>query len=59
MERSGMRCSLNGAEAMLLLRSLKHSSHSKNYYKFHTEKEKNKLYSSKKYTVNEQLKQVA
>jgi len=59
MEGSGMRWSLNGAEAMLLLRSLKHSSHSKNYYKFHTEKEKNKLYSSKKYTVNEQLKQVA
>jgi len=39
-----------------LLRSLKHSSHSKNYYKFHTEKEKNKLYSSKKYTLNEQRK---
>jgi len=59
MEGSGMRWSLDGAEAMLLLRSLKYSSHSKEYYKFHTEQENIRLYENKKYTVNQQLKNAA
>ncbi len=59
MEGSGMRWSLNGAESMLLLRSIKYSSDSNDYYKFNIEKQRIRLYDKKQYTVNELIKQVA
>lgn len=59
MDGSGMRWSLEGAEAMLLLRSVKHSKDAKKYAEFHAQKEKFRLYGSKEYVVNQQYKQAA